>query len=157
MTFDEIINIINILLICAIVSLWVAIVKLKHKRIKKEREARKTAWILDFLDQGQVNTVSKQLVAHRSSASDNRLLRLYQKVYKSPENQGFPGFFSVRKSVGAVRFWWNLNGNLWVYSGQITGVQAHFDHLWVKLLVDNRSKWSPILPSTDEHILDWFT
>ena len=42
MTFDEIINIINILLICAIVSLWVAIVKLKHKRIKKEREARKT-------------------------------------------------------------------------------------------------------------------
>ena len=38
------------------------------------------------------NTVSKQLVALRSSARDNRLLRLYQKVYKSPENQGFPGF-----------------------------------------------------------------
>ena len=38
------------------------------------------------------NTVSKQLVALRSSASDNRLLRLYQKVYKTPENQGFPGF-----------------------------------------------------------------
>ena len=37
------------------------------------------------------NTVSKQLVALRSSASDNRLLRLYQKVYKTPENQGFPG------------------------------------------------------------------
>ena len=34
------------------------------------------------------NTVSKQLVALRSSASDNRLLRLYQKVYKTPENQG---------------------------------------------------------------------
>ena len=27
-----------------------------------------------------------------SSASANRLLRLYQKVYKTPENQGFPGF-----------------------------------------------------------------
>ena len=39
-----------------------------------------------------LNTVSKQLVALRSSASDNRLLRLYQKVYKTPENQGFPGF-----------------------------------------------------------------
>ena len=37
-------------------------------------------------------TVSKQLVALRSSASDNRLLRLYQNGSKSPENQGFPGF-----------------------------------------------------------------
>ena len=36
--------------------------------------------------------VSKQLVALRSSASDNRLLRLYQNGSKSPENQGFPGF-----------------------------------------------------------------
>ena len=34
----------------------------------------------------------KQLVALRSSASDNRLLRLYQNGSKSPENQGFPGF-----------------------------------------------------------------
>ena len=38
------------------------------------------------------STVSKQLVAHLSSPRDNRLLRLYQKVYKTPENQGFPGF-----------------------------------------------------------------
>ena len=38
------------------------------------------------------NTVSKQLVALHSSASDNRLLRLYQNGSKSPENQGFPGF-----------------------------------------------------------------
>lgn len=36
--------------------------------------------------------VSKQLVALRSSASDNRLLRLYQNGSKTPENQGFPGF-----------------------------------------------------------------
>ena len=40
----------------------------------------------------QPSTVSKQLVALRSSASDNRLLRLYQNGSKSPENQGFPGF-----------------------------------------------------------------
>ena len=38
------------------------------------------------------STVSKQHVALRSSASDNRLLRLYQNGSKSPENQGFPGF-----------------------------------------------------------------
>ena len=42
MSFDEIINIINILLICGIVSFWAAIVKLRYKRIKEEREVRKT-------------------------------------------------------------------------------------------------------------------
>ena len=41
------------------------------------------------------NTVSKQLVALRSSASDNRLLRLYQNGSKTPENQGFPGFYCI--------------------------------------------------------------
>ena len=39
--------------------------------------------------------VSKQLVALRSSASDNRLLRLYQNGSKTPENQGFPGFYYI--------------------------------------------------------------
>ena len=39
------------------------------------------------------NTVSKQLVELRSSANDNRLLRLYQNGSNTPENQGFPGFF----------------------------------------------------------------
>ena len=38
------------------------------------------------------STVSKLHVVLRSSASDNRLLRLYQNGSKSPENQGFPGF-----------------------------------------------------------------
>ena len=38
------------------------------------------------------STASKPLVAHLSSASANRLLRLYQNGSKSPENQGFPGF-----------------------------------------------------------------
>ena len=33
--------------------------------------------------------VSKQLVAHLSSARDNRLLRLYQNGSKTPEMQGF--------------------------------------------------------------------
>ena len=77
-------------------------------------------------------------------------------MLKKPGNTPFSGLFLCPNSVWTVRFWWNLNGNLWVYSGQITGGQAHFDLLWVKLLVDNRSKWSPILPSMDEHILDTF-
>ena len=38
------------------------------------------------------NTASRQLVALRSSASANRLLRLYQNGSKTPENQSFPGF-----------------------------------------------------------------
>ena len=38
------------------------------------------------------STVSKLHVVLRSSASDNRLLRLYQNGSNTPENQGFPGF-----------------------------------------------------------------
>ena len=38
------------------------------------------------------NTVSKQLVALRSSARDNLLFKPYQNGSKTPENQGFPGF-----------------------------------------------------------------
>ena len=38
------------------------------------------------------STVSRPPAALLSSASDNRLLRLYQNGSKSPENQGFPGF-----------------------------------------------------------------
>ena len=38
------------------------------------------------------STASRQLVALRSSASANRLLRLYQNGSKTPENQSFPGF-----------------------------------------------------------------
>ena len=45
-----------------------------------------------LLERDMRKEVSKQLVALLSSARDNRLLRLYQKVYKTPENQGFPGF-----------------------------------------------------------------
>ena len=48
-----------------------------------------------FTRKTESSTVSKQLVALRSSASDNRLLRLYQNGSKSPENQGFPGFYYI--------------------------------------------------------------
>ena len=39
--------------------------------------------------------VSKQLVAHLSSASDNLLFKPYQNGSKTPENQGFPGFYYI--------------------------------------------------------------
>ena len=44
------------------------------------------------------NTVSKQLVELHSSANDNRLLRLYQKVYKTPENHNVINFSKKQKS-----------------------------------------------------------
>ncbi len=40
-------------------------------------------------------TVSKQLVALRSSARDNLLFKPYQNGSKAPENQGFPGFYCI--------------------------------------------------------------
>ena len=39
--------------------------------------------------------VSRQLVALRSSASDNLLFKPYQNGSKTPENQGFPGFYCI--------------------------------------------------------------
>ena len=42
--------------------------------------------------EGLYSTVSKQLVELHSSASDNRLLRLYQKVYKPRKIKVFRGF-----------------------------------------------------------------
>ena len=61
-------------------------------RITEKQKAGKAQNIKEKQLQNSRSTVSKQLVALRSSASDNRLLRLYQKVYKTPENQGFLGF-----------------------------------------------------------------
>ena len=60
-------------------------------RITEKQKAGKAQNIKEKQLQNSRSTVSKQLVVLRSSASDNRLLRLYQKVYKTPENQGFPG------------------------------------------------------------------
>ena len=67
-------------------------------RITEKQKAGKAQNIKEKQLQNSRNTVSKQLVALRSSASDNRLLRLYQKVYKTPENQGFPGFSYAQMS-----------------------------------------------------------
>ena len=58
-------------------------------RITERQKAGKARSIKGKQLKNSRNTVSKQLVELRSSASDNRLLRLYQKVYKTPENQGF--------------------------------------------------------------------
>ena len=55
-------------------------------------KVKKASVFNGFKRQTTKSTVSKQLVALRSSASDNRLLRLYQNGSKTPENQGFPGF-----------------------------------------------------------------
>ena len=60
-------------------------------RITEKQKAGKARNIKEKQLKNLRSTVSKQLVVLRSSASDNRLLRLYQKVYKTPENQGFPG------------------------------------------------------------------
>ena len=66
--------------------LWLRNRTTNNRKCEKARNIKEKRTIEMF------NTVSKQLVALRSSASDNRLLRLYQKVYKTTENQGFPGF-----------------------------------------------------------------
>ena len=61
-------------------------------RITKKQKAGKARNIKEKRTIEMFNTVSRQLVALRSSARDNRLLRLYQNGSKTPENQGFPGF-----------------------------------------------------------------
>ena len=66
--------------------LWLRNRTTDNRKCEKARNIKEKRTIEMF------STVSKQLVALRSSASDNRLLRLYQKVYKSPENLDFPGF-----------------------------------------------------------------
>ena len=58
-------------------------------RITERQKAGKARNIKEKRQLKNFNTVSKQLVALRSSASDNRLLRLYQNGSKSPEMQGF--------------------------------------------------------------------
>ena len=58
-------------------------------RITERQKAGKARSIKGKQLKNSRSTVSKQLVALRSSASDNRLLRLYQNGSKSPENQLF--------------------------------------------------------------------
>ena len=61
-------------------------------RITERQKAGKARSIKGKQLKNSRSTVSKQLVELRSSANDNRLLRLYQNGSKTPENQGFPGF-----------------------------------------------------------------
>ena len=61
-------------------------------RITEKQKAGKARNIKEKQLKNSRSTVSKQLVALRSSARDNRLLRLYQNGSNTPENQGFPGF-----------------------------------------------------------------
>ena len=67
-------------------------------RITEKQKAGKARNIKEKQLKNSRSTVSKQLVALRSSASDNRLLRLYQNGSKTPETskpleiQYFQGF-----------------------------------------------------------------
>ena len=55
-------------------------------RITERQKAGKARSIKGKQLKNSRNTVSKQLVAHLSSASDNLLFKPYQKIYKTPEN-----------------------------------------------------------------------
>ena len=61
-------------------------------RITEKQKAGKARNIKEKQLKNSRSTVSKQLVELRSSASDNRLLRLYQKVYKPRKIKVFRGF-----------------------------------------------------------------
>ena len=63
--------------------LWLRNRTTDNRKCEKARNIKEKRTIEMF------STVSKQLVELRSSASDNRLLRLYQNGSKSPEMQGF--------------------------------------------------------------------
>ena len=72
--------------------LWLRNRTTDNRKCEKARNIKEKRTIEMF------STVSKQLVEHRSSASDNRLLRLYQKVYKTPENHNVINFSKEQKS-----------------------------------------------------------
>ena len=61
-------------------------------RITEKQKAGKARNIKEKQLKNSRSTVSKQLVALRSSARDNLLFKPYQNGSKTPENQGFPGF-----------------------------------------------------------------
>ncbi|WP_370793705.1 hypothetical protein [Gemmiger sp.] len=61
-------------------------------RITEKQKAGKARNIKEKQLKNSRSTASRLPAAHRSSASANRLLRLYQNGSKTPENQGFPGF-----------------------------------------------------------------
>ena len=64
-------------------------------RITEKQKAGKARNIKEKQLKNSRNTVSRQLVARLSSARDNLLFKPYQNGSKTPENQGFPGFYYI--------------------------------------------------------------
>ena len=64
-------------------------------RITERQKAGKARSIKGKQLKNSRNTVSRLHVVHLSSARDNLLFRPYQNGSKTPENQGFPGFYYI--------------------------------------------------------------
>ena len=69
--------------------LWLRNRTTNNRKCEKARNIKEKRTIEMF------NTVSRQLVARLSSARDNLLFKPYQNGSKTPENQGFPGFYYI--------------------------------------------------------------
>ena len=69
--------------------LWLRNRTTDNRKCEKARNIKEKRTIEMF------NTVSRQLVARLSSARDNLLFKPYQNGSKTPENQGFPGFYYI--------------------------------------------------------------
>ena len=64
-------------------------------RITEKQKAGKARNIKEKQLKNSRNTVSRQHVVRLSSARDNLLFKPYQNGSKTPENQGFPGFYCI--------------------------------------------------------------
>ena len=71
--------------------LWLRNRTTDNRKCEKARNIKEKRTIEMF------NTVSKQLVALRSSQNDNRIVT--EKIQKDLESIGFPGLFSMKISV----------------------------------------------------------
>ena len=80
--------------------LWLRNRTTDNRKCEKARNIKEKRTIEMF------NTVSKQLVALRSSANDNS--DRIRKFIKTPESLGFPGFFLCLKFLKFYKKWWIL-------------------------------------------------
>ena len=64
-------------------------------RITERQKAGKARSIKGKQLKNSRSMVSRQLVERLSSARDNLLFKPYQNGSKTPENQGFPGFYYI--------------------------------------------------------------
>ena len=69
--------------------LWLRNRTTDNRKCEKARNIKEKRTIEMF------STVSRQLVERLSSARDNLLFKSYQNGSKTPENQGFPGFYYI--------------------------------------------------------------